>query len=99
LAKKDLRLRPTRIISVGDSTFAINGQLDLRANANKDFFFNCIAYLSGTDAITEPDVAFDKFVSGMGRGDFKRLSIVMSGAGTLLAVCLMVLIMARRRSK
>jgi hypothetical protein len=99
LAKKDLRLRPTRIISVGDSTFAMNGQLDLRANANKDFFFNCIAYLSGTDAITEPDVAFDKFVSGMGRGDFKRLSIVMSGAGTLLAVCLMVLIMARRRSK
>lgn len=99
LAKKDLRIRPTRIISVGDSTFAMNGQLDLRANANRDFFFNCIAYLSGTDAITEPDVAFDRFVSGMGRGDFKRLAFVFSGAGMLFAACLAALIAAGRRSK
>jgi hypothetical protein len=48
-AGADLGLRPTRIIVVGDATFAMNAQLAKRANANRDFFLNCVAYLSGTE--------------------------------------------------
>lgn len=49
-AGRDLAVRPTRIVVVGDASFAMNGSLAARANANRDFFLNCIAYLSGTDA-------------------------------------------------
>ena len=49
-AGSDLAVRPTRIVVVGDASFAMNGSLAARANANRDFFLNCIAFLSGTDA-------------------------------------------------
>ena len=49
---EDLAMRPTRIVAVGDSLFAMNGPLASRANANRDFFLNCVAYLAGTGAMT-----------------------------------------------
>ena len=49
-AGNDLAIRPTRIVVVGDASFAMNGSLAARANANRDFFLNCIAFLSGTDS-------------------------------------------------
>lgn len=46
----DLSLRPTRIVVVGDGSFAVNSQLKFRANANRDFFMNIASYLSGSDS-------------------------------------------------
>ncbi|MBO5643083.1 MAG: Gldg family protein [Kiritimatiellae bacterium] len=46
----DLSLRPTRIVVVGDGSFAVNSQLKFRANANRDFFMNIASYLSGVDS-------------------------------------------------
>ena len=46
---RDLAIRPTRLVVVGDASFAMNGQLAARASANRDFFMNAVAYLSGSD--------------------------------------------------
>jgi hypothetical protein len=50
-AGDDIAVRPTRIVAVGDSSFVLNGMLSARANANRDFFLNCIAYLSGSGTV------------------------------------------------
>jgi len=75
LAGDDLALRPTRIIAIGDAAFALNGQLAARANANRDFFHNCIAFLSGTDAIAESGVEAGVLVSGMDRAARARFLV------------------------
>ena len=46
---QDIALRPTRIVAVGDASFVMNSALDARASANRDFFSNCVAYLSGLE--------------------------------------------------
>ncbi len=66
-AGEDLRIRPTRIVAVGDAGFVMNGALAARANANRDFFLNCVAYLAGTDAVTESGDEPGRLVSGMDR--------------------------------
>ena len=48
-AGQDLALRPTRIVAIGDASFALNGSLAVRANANRDFFSNCVSYLAGIE--------------------------------------------------
>lgn len=45
----DLAVRPTRLVVIGDPTFVVNGQLSARANANRDFFLNAVAYLAGAE--------------------------------------------------
>lgn len=45
----DLAVRPMRLVVVGDASFVHNGQLAVRANANRDFFMNVISYLSGSE--------------------------------------------------
>ena len=42
---RDVALRPTRIVVVGDATFVANGALAQRANANRDVFLNSLAWL------------------------------------------------------
>lgn len=58
-AGRDIAIRPTRIVAIGDSGFVVNGQLSSRASANRGFFLNCVAYLAGADtttaAVDEPD--------------------------------------------
>ena len=66
-AGKDLAIRPTRLVVVGDAGFVLNGQLASRANANLDFFLNCIAYLAGTDAPGASGAEAGLLVSGMDR--------------------------------
>lgn len=94
---KDIAVRPTRIIALGDSGFVVNGQLAERASANRGFFLNCIAYLAGADtsmaAVDEP---------GRLRIDFSRSTrrrFVRAGAITIPAVVLlsMLLVMFFRR--
>ncbi len=80
----DLALRPTRIIAVGDAAFVMNGQLKIRGNANRDFFLNAVAYLAGTDAITEAGTEAGRLVTGMDRAEKVRFvvasAIVLPGA-------------------
>ena len=49
MLKSDLAIRPARLVVIGDSTFFINRTLVSRANANKDFFLNAVAWLAGLD--------------------------------------------------
>lgn len=97
---EDLSLRPTRIIAVGDAAFVMNGQLKVRGNANRDFFLNSLAYLAGTDAITEPGTEANRLVSGMDRA--ARVHFVIISAlvfpGIIFFVALAVVAAKRRRS-
>ena len=69
----DLAIRPTRIVAIGDATFVMNGQLQSRANANRDFFLNCASYLSGTTVADATGTEADRLVTGMDRqGRFRH---------------------------
>lgn len=95
---EDLSLRPTRIIAVGDAAFVMNGQLKVRGNANRDFFLNSLAYLAGTDAITEPGTEADRLVSGMDRAARVRFVIITAIAFPGFVFFLaMALVAAKRR--
>ena len=75
---EDLALRPTRIVVVGDALFAMNGPLASRANANRDFILNCVAYLAGTGAMTGSEVEGGVLSTGMDRRGWTSF-IVKSG--------------------
>ncbi len=99
-AGSDLAVRPTRIVAVGDASFAMNGPLAARANANRDFFLNCIAFLSGTDASGSSGTGEGVLTSKMDRVARRRhllwsAAIVPSAAALLLVMLAMV---RRRRS-
>jgi ABC-2 type transport system permease protein len=95
----DLGLRPTRIIAVGDATFAMNAQLSSRANANRDFLLNCVAFLSGTE------VAFaggesGVLITGLDRGG--RLYFLIAGAvvaPSVLFAVMAAMVAVRRRGE
>lgn len=100
LAGDDLALRPTRVIALGDVAFALNGQLASRANANRDFFHNCIAFLSGTDTIAEPGTEAGILVSGMDRAARAQF-LIASGIVFPFVVFITLLVLVayeRRRS-
>jgi hypothetical protein len=95
----DLALRPTRIVVVGDASFALNGQLTRRGNANRDFFLNAVAYLSGTDAVTHTGAELGQLVSGMdrdGRQHFFLVTAVAFPLAALLALSSAIFIRRRR---
>ena len=79
-AGSDLAIRPTRIVAVGDAGFVLNGQLEARANANRDFFLNCVAYLAGTDAPGSGGVEAGVLHAGMDRTARIRHALVSSVA-------------------
>ena len=99
-AGDDLAIRPTRIIAVGDAAFAMNGRLAENANANKDFFLNCVAFLAGTDAMGAASAGKDKLVSGMDR--HARLEFVVATSialpGVFFLVALSCVAFKRRRA-
>lgn len=78
---RDLALRPTRIVAVGDATFAMNGPLASRANANRDFFLNCVAYLSGMDAAGGDGTESGLLQSGLDRD--RQLMLLLFSVGIL----------------
>ncbi len=98
-AGEDLRLRPTRLVAFGDAGFAMNGTLASRANANRDFFLNCVAYLAGTDAATESGDEPGRLVSGLDRAARARFLIGLTVAfpGAFLVFGLAALAVRRRR--
>lgn len=95
----DLDFRPTRVIAVGDSSFVLNAQLASQANANRDFFLNAVAYLSGTDAMTSGGADGDRLVTGMDRALRRRFVIVGAGAIPLAVALVMMAVAFRRRRR
>ena len=98
---QDVALRPTRIVVVGDAGFALNGVLASRASANRDFFSNCVAYLSGG----EPNGSGDDGVNGGLRTGMDRQGRLRHVLWSVLAVPLAVflvlatIVFRRRRRK
>jgi len=98
-AGADLAIRPTRIIAVGDASFVMNGPLAARANANRDFFMNCVAYLSGTDAMAASGTETAVLTSGMDRVARVHFAIVFGGALPLSVMLVLFVMVFRRRRR
>jgi len=95
---EDLDFRPTRIIAVGDSSFVMNAPMAAQANANRDFFLNAAAYLSGTDALTPGGMDGDRLVTGMDRAARRRY-VVFNAAVFPACLALALALVAFRRSR
>ncbi len=99
-AGEDLKLRPTRLVAVGDSTFVMNGSLAARANANRDFLLNCVAYLAGADGDTFSREEQRRLVSGLDRKSRRQLMVVSVAVipGSVFALMMFSIWMRRRRT-
>lgn len=98
-AGADLAIRPSRLIAVGDSTFVMNGQLTARANANRDFFLNAVAYLSGAEVTGLAQQSTVILVTGMDRAQRARFVVLAVGAVPGAIFFLLSLIAWRRRNR
>ena len=97
---EDLAFRPTRIVVVGDSLFAMNGPLASRGNANRDFILGSVAYLAGTGVMAAGAGSGDVLVTGLDRRawiDFALQSGLFVPGGISL-VMLLYVVSRRRRS-
>ena len=99
-AGRDLALRPTRIVAIGDSTFVMNEELNARANANRDFLLNCVAYLAGTEVMGDESDRPEIRVGEMDRGERLRAAVVSTVVlpGVLSLILLLIVIRRRHRS-
>jgi ABC-type uncharacterized transport system len=71
---RDVAYSVTRICVAGETDFVMNGTLAHRANANRDFFMNILAWLSGIDAVTASSLGGDAMlVTGFDRDDWALL--------------------------
>lgn len=95
----DVAIRPTRIVAIGDADFVMNGQLGVRANANRDFFLNCVAYLSGTDAMTKSGASANQLVSGMDDRESRAKFLLVTSVGFPAAVFALGLLLIWRRRR
>ena len=96
-AGADLSIRPTRIVAIGDATFALNGALAQRANANRDFILNSVAYLSGADVSGASGTEAGVLVTGLDRATRARLAVVTVGGVPALVFLLLAGATLRRR--
>ena len=98
-AGSDVALRPTRIVVIGDSGFVLNGSLAARASANRDFFSNCVAYLSGAESHGSGEGGAGVLQSGMDREGRLRHALYSSGAFPAFTFLVLAAIAIRRRSR
>jgi len=96
---EDLDFRPTRIVAVGDAAFVMNAQLAAQANANRDFFLNAVAYLSGTGAMTASSQDRDLLVTGMDRVARRRFAVAGAGIAPLLTMLFLLFTTFRRKRR
>lgn len=96
-AGSDLAIRPTRIVAIGDPTFVMNAQLSLRANANREFFMNVIAYLSGAESYGAGSLETEQLISGMDRSMRARFVLLLSAVIPSSLFVLMFLVLQWRR--
>ncbi len=82
---KDVAFRPTRLCVIGETDFVMNGMLASRANANRDFFVNAVAWLAGIDMGSAPSLGGDAtLVTGFARREW---IIFMIGAAGVFPLC------------
>ena len=98
-AGADLSIRPMRIVAIGDAGFVMNGQLAARANANRDFFLNCVAYLSGTDASVASGAGANVLTTGLDRAARIRFATLVAGGVPFVVFLLLLVVAARRRRR
>lgn len=96
-AGSDLAIRPTRIVAIGDAGFVMNAHLASRGNANRDFFLNAIAYLSGTDVPGASGIESDLLVTGMDRGRRAKYIMISAVLFPLAVFAVLSLVVLRRR--
>lgn len=73
--RRDIAVKPTRLVVTGDASFVVDGALASRANANRDFFRNALAWLAGLDAATASATPADALVTGMDRASRIRFAV------------------------
>lgn len=97
---KDLAFRPTRVVVIGDSSFAVNGALKRRANANRDFLLNAVAWLAGLDAFTESRTPDSVVATGLDRSGWIRFGLyaALVPASVVLFLAFMAALRRRRLS-
>ena len=98
-AGSDTAIHPTRIAVIGDATFVRNAQLESRANANRDFLLNCVAYLSGSQGITPGGTDGELFVTGLDRRGRLRFLYVSAVAVPLVVALALLCVVWRRRHR
>lgn len=98
-AGSDVALRPTRIVVIGDPGFVLNGSLATRASANRDFFSNCVAYLSGVESHGSGEDGAGTLQSGLDRGGRLRHALYSSGAFPAFVFLVLAAIAIRRRNR
>ena len=97
-AAKDVTLRPTRLVVIGDGAFVANGALATRGNANRDFFLNSVAWLAGLDTLNAVRTPGSVVVTGLDRAGWMRFGtgIALLGAAFFGLVALTCLRRLRR---
>ena len=92
-------MRPSRLVVIGDVVFMMNNSLRSYANANRDFFMNCVKYLSGRDVMVSSGAEVDRLVTGMDRDTriaFTVFSSVVFPA-VVFILCVFFIVLRRRR--
>lgn len=74
-AAQELGYRPMRIVTVLDASFPVNASVKNRANSNRDFVLNAIAWLSGLDTAGESGTGSEILSSGMDRKAWLEFSL------------------------
>lgn len=87
--RSDLAIRPARLVVIGDPSFFLNGALRSRANANRDFLLNSVAWLVGLDVSGAVGVADNVLSVRMDRASRIRF-LVYSSVAVPLAVAFVV---------
>ena len=96
-AGSDLAIRPARIVAVGDAAFVSNVALAARASANRDFFLNAVAYLSGTDFTGASSADPAVLSTGLDRASRLKLTLASAALAPLLVFLVLSAVVFRRR--
>ena len=97
MLKSDLAIRPARLVVIGDPSFFLNRALFSRANANRDFFLNAVAWLAGMDVSGAVGVADNVLSVRMDRAARIRFFVISAVLLPLFVALLAVLAIRRRR--
>jgi len=98
---REVGIRPTRLVVVGDASLVSNGALNVRANANPEFFLNALSWLAGLDAQTASRAPGDMVRIGLVRDGWRHLAVclVFGFPMAVAGVWLLYLLVRRRRTR
>lgn len=95
--KHDLAIRPARVVAIGDVSFFRNGAFMSRANANRDFFLNSVAWLAGLDVSGHSGASGDILSARMDRSGW--IGLAAGAAVVYPALMLMAGMLISRRKR